>query len=180
MDDDLDFPASEVFKPRHPPLETYWWSIVIACAFFILCIAVYLCCKLKYCKNNNPGDNELEPMELELQVIETSPAPVRVPPAVRLSIPHVVYCEDFKIPHHEEICALCQCEFKRGKEISIIPRCTHVLHTDCIDEYMDRSGTTYPYCREPLAGHGEDDVGTSTAAADGDNNGEDTAGANPL
>ncbi|KAF7817882.1 E3 ubiquitin-protein ligase ATL6 [Senna tora] len=46
-------------------------------------------------------------------------------------------------------CAVCLCEFEDSETLRLIPKCDHVFHPDCIDEWL-ASHTTCPVCRANL------------------------------
>ncbi|KAJ7973385.1 E3 ubiquitin-protein ligase ATL6-like [Quillaja saponaria] len=47
-------------------------------------------------------------------------------------------------------CAVCLCEFEDDEKLRLIPKCDHVFHPECIDEWL-KSHTTCPVCRANLA-----------------------------
>ncbi|KAI4301829.1 hypothetical protein L6164_035069 [Bauhinia variegata] len=47
-------------------------------------------------------------------------------------------------------CAVCLCEFEDTETLRLIPKCDHVFHPECIDEWL-ASHTTCPVCRANLA-----------------------------
>lgn len=46
-------------------------------------------------------------------------------------------------------CAVCLCEFEDTETLRLIPKCDHVFHPECIDEWLS-SHTTCPVCRADL------------------------------
>ncbi|XP_004494634.1 E3 ubiquitin-protein ligase ATL6-like [Cicer arietinum] len=46
-------------------------------------------------------------------------------------------------------CAVCLCEFEDTETLRLIPKCDHVFHPECIDEWLS-SHTTCPVCRANL------------------------------
>ncbi|RDX80191.1 E3 ubiquitin-protein ligase ATL6, partial [Mucuna pruriens] len=46
-------------------------------------------------------------------------------------------------------CAVCLCEFEDTETLRLIPKCDHVFHPECIDEWL-ASHTTCPVCRANL------------------------------
>lgn len=47
-------------------------------------------------------------------------------------------------------CAVCLSDFESGVDIHQLPRCNHVFHQGCIDEWLDHQQTTCPLCRSSL------------------------------
>ncbi|KAG5056118.1 hypothetical protein AAZX31_03G219600 [Glycine max] len=46
-------------------------------------------------------------------------------------------------------CAVCLCEFEDTETLRLLPKCDHVFHPECIDEWLS-SHTTCPVCRANL------------------------------
>ncbi|KAE9598117.1 putative transcription factor C2H2 family [Lupinus albus] len=46
-------------------------------------------------------------------------------------------------------CAICLCEFEDSDTLRLIPKCDHVFHPECIDEWLS-SHSTCPVCRANL------------------------------
>jgi hypothetical protein len=44
------------------------------------------------------------------------------------------------------MCAICREAFEHGEICSEVPRCRHLFHRNCIDEWL-KSKTTCPMCR---------------------------------
>lgn len=55
-----------------------------------------------------------------------------------------------KIGKHALECAVCLSEFEDAETLRLIPKCDHVFHTECIDEWLV-SHTTCPVCRANLS-----------------------------
>jgi E3 ubiquitin-protein ligase ATL6/9/15/31/42/55 len=75
-------------------------------------------------------------------------------------------------------CAVCLNEFEDDETLRLIPKCDHVFHPECIDEWL-ASHTTCPVCRANLAPQpGDDDsvpqLGELTAQADVEAQNEDS------
>jgi E3 ubiquitin-protein ligase ATL6/9/15/31/42/55 len=68
--------------------------------------------------------------------------------AVLETFPIMVYSEvkEHKIGKGSLECAVCLCEFEDDENIRLLPKCSHVFHTDCIDEWLS-SHVTCPVCR---------------------------------
>ncbi|KAM5561323.1 E3 ubiquitin-protein ligase ATL31-like [Rosa sericea] len=65
-------------------------------------------------------------------------------------------------------CAVCLNEFEDDETLRLIPKCDHVFHPECIDEWL-ASHTTCPVCRanlEPQAGDPVVELGELTAQDD--------------
>jgi len=48
----------------------------------------------------------------------------------------------YKVP--DEVCAICQMEWEAGEQVRRLPRCLHVFHRECIDEWLLNSSTCCP------------------------------------
>lgn len=68
--------------------------------------------------------------------------------AVLETFPVMVYSEvkEHKIGKGSLECAVCLCEFEDDENIRLLPKCSHVFHADCIDEWLS-SHVTCPVCR---------------------------------
>ncbi|KAJ7978010.1 putative Ring finger protein [Quillaja saponaria] len=73
-------------------------------------------------------------------------------PAVIETFPTLEYTmvKGLKIGKGALECAVCLCEFEDDEKLRLIPKCDHVFHPDCIDEWL-KSHTTCPVCRANLA-----------------------------
>ncbi|KAM7272938.1 hypothetical protein ACFE04_027602 [Oxalis oulophora] len=58
-------------------------------------------------------------------------------------------------------CAVCLNEFEDDETLRLIPKCDHVFHPECIDEWLSLH-TTCPVCRANLAPEEADSVGELT------------------
>jgi len=72
-------------------------------------------------------------------------------PAVIQTFPILEYSEVkiHKIGKEALECAVCLCEFEDSETLRLIPKCDHVFHPECIDEWLS-SHTTCPVCRANL------------------------------
>lgn len=72
-------------------------------------------------------------------------------PAVIQTFPTLEYSEVkiHKIGKEDLECAVCLCEFEDTETLRLIPKCDHVFHPECIDEWLS-SHTTCPVCRANL------------------------------
>ncbi|MED6209287.1 hypothetical protein PIB30_053199 [Stylosanthes scabra] len=72
-------------------------------------------------------------------------------PAVIETFPILEYSEVkiHKIGKEILECAVCLCEFEDTETLRLIPKCDHVFHPECIDEWLS-SHTTCPVCRANL------------------------------
>ncbi|KAK4282376.1 hypothetical protein QN277_013760 [Acacia crassicarpa] len=49
-----------------------------------------------------------------------------------------------------DVCAICLTEFKEGDTGRLLPNCNHIFHHGCIYEWIKRSNTACPLCREVI------------------------------
>ncbi|TKY61470.1 E3 ubiquitin-protein ligase ATL6 [Spatholobus suberectus] len=72
-------------------------------------------------------------------------------PSVIQTFPILEYSEVkvHKIGKEALECAVCLCEFEEAETLRLIPKCDHVFHPACIDEWLG-SHTTCPVCRANL------------------------------
>lgn len=70
------------------------------------------------------------------------------------SFPKVVLGESKRLPSPSisdtNTCAICLCEYCAKDSIRCIPECHHCFHADCVDEWLQKSGTC-PICRSSPA-----------------------------
>ncbi|KAF3333089.1 E3 ubiquitin-protein ligase ATL6-like protein [Carex littledalei] len=68
--------------------------------------------------------------------------------AVLETFPIMVYSEvkEHQIGKGSVECAVCLCEFQDDENIRLLPKCIHMFHPDCIDEWL-LSHVTCPLCR---------------------------------
>ncbi|CAL9211499.1 E3 ubiquitin-protein ligase ATL31-like [Musa acuminata AAA Group] len=73
-------------------------------------------------------------------------------PEVLQTFPTLIYAEvkGLKAGKGALECAVCLSEFEDDEELRLLPRCSHVFHTDCIDAWL-ASHVTCPVCRANLA-----------------------------
>lgn len=71
--------------------------------------------------------------------------------AVLWSIPVTVYtaADDVEMGRAGE-CPICLGEFLDGEKVRVLPKCGHVFHVTCIDEWVVLDASC-PTCRRPVA-----------------------------
>ncbi|KAK3006640.1 hypothetical protein RJ639_016418 [Escallonia herrerae] len=47
-----------------------------------------------------------------------------------------------------ESCSICLAEFERGELLRVLPRCKHMFHKDCIDQWLPSRSLHCPVCRD--------------------------------
>ncbi|RWW19501.1 hypothetical protein GW17_00016443 [Ensete ventricosum] len=79
-------------------------------------------------------------------------------PEVLETFPTLVYADvkGLKVGKGALECAVCLSEFEDDEELRLLPRCSHVFHSDCIDAWL-ASHVTCPVCRANLAEQADDD-----------------------
>ncbi|XP_038976994.1 E3 ubiquitin-protein ligase ATL31-like [Phoenix dactylifera] len=72
-------------------------------------------------------------------------------PAVLETFPTLVYSEvkGLRIGKEAPECAVCLSEFEDDETLRLLPKCSHVFHTDCIDTWL-ATHATCPVCRSNL------------------------------
>lgn len=61
-------------------------------------------------------------------------------------LPEIFWNKEGK-PHDEEKCLICLSEYQESEKLRILP-CSHRLHKDCVDKWLNRNRTC-PVCRVP-------------------------------
>nr|KYP71250.1 RING-H2 finger protein ATL3B [Cajanus cajan] len=119
--------------------------ILVAALFLVAFFSIYI----RHCADSSP--NSLGPA--------AAAAAARARRAARGLDPELI--ETFPILEYSEVkihkigkealeCAVCLCEFEDTETLRLIPKCDHVFHPECIDEWL-KSHTTCPVCRADLA-----------------------------
>nr|DAD40336.1 TPA_asm: hypothetical protein HUJ06_014659 [Nelumbo nucifera] len=62
-------------------------------------------------------------------------------------------------PFESENCAICLAEFEYGQTVRVLPRCKHIFHKDCIDQWLPARSSFCPVCRDQAV---ENDVNPPT------------------
>ena len=73
------------------------------------------------------------------------------------AIPSVTLGEDGRMTKEEEdekTCSICLSEYQPNEKLKTLPQCLHGFHSDCIDQWLQSSGTC-PICRVPPPPHHE-------------------------
>ncbi|KAI3456481.1 hypothetical protein Pfo_013144 [Paulownia fortunei] len=51
------------------------------------------------------------------------------------------------INNEEEMCSICLAEFEKEDLVNKLPRCGHIFHMECMEQWLDRCQFTCPLCR---------------------------------
>ncbi|XP_061348513.1 E3 ubiquitin-protein ligase ATL6-like [Gastrolobium bilobum] len=145
---DSPYPNLNKFNPSFAIIIV----ILVAALFLMGFFSIYV----RHCADSPP--NSLHPLTngrsrraargLDAEVIETFP------------ILEYSEVKVHKIGKEALECAVCLCEFEETETLRLIPKCDHVFHPECIDEWL-ASHTTCPVCRAnlvPIAGESVHDV----------------------
>ncbi|KAK8327609.1 hypothetical protein V6Z12_A11G194200 [Gossypium hirsutum] len=52
-----------------------------------------------------------------------------------------------------ETCAICLEEYVHGERVRVLPRCKHMFHKDCIEEWLEVPSLHCPICRDKVLEH---------------------------
>ncbi|GMI66069.1 hypothetical protein HRI_000276200 [Hibiscus trionum] len=52
-----------------------------------------------------------------------------------------------------ESCAICLEEYVQGEKVRVLPRCKHMFHKDCIEEWLQVPSLHCPICRDQVLEH---------------------------
>ncbi|XP_078157309.1 E3 ubiquitin-protein ligase ATL31-like [Carex rostrata] len=118
--------------------------IVLICAFFFL---GFFSIFVRNCGSNGSGAGASVRGALA-NAMARSRRQRGLDAAVLETFPIMVYSEvkEHKIGKGTLECAVCLCEFEDDENIRLLPKCSHVFHADCIDEWLS-SHVTCPVCR---------------------------------
>ncbi|KAK7284327.1 hypothetical protein RJT34_19072 [Clitoria ternatea] len=117
--------------------------ILVAALFLMGFFSIYI----RHCADS-PSNNTVGP----ITAARSRRAARGLDPAVIDTFPILEYSEVkvHKIGKEALECAVCLCEFEETETLRLIPKCDHVFHPDCIDEWL-KSHTTCPVCRANLS-----------------------------
>lgn len=81
-----------------------------------------------------------------------SPATVGLDPVIIETFPTMIYSDvkSLMTGNSPLECAVCICEFEDEEELTLLPKCDHAFHPQCISMWL-ASHTTCPVCRGNLA-----------------------------
>ncbi|XP_039054520.1 RING-H2 finger protein ATL74-like [Hibiscus syriacus] len=65
-------------------------------------------------------------------------------------IPVLVYGESTS---EVESCAICLEEYVKGEKVRVLPRCKHMFHKECIEEWFEVPSLHCPICRDRVLEH---------------------------
>ncbi|KAF3339376.1 E3 ubiquitin-protein ligase ATL6-like protein [Carex littledalei] len=85
------------------------------------------------------------------QIPTANRRPRGLDPEIIESLPTMVYSEvkEHKVGKGALECAVCLSEFEDDETLRLLPKCSHVFHTDCIDAWL-AGHVTCPVCRYNL------------------------------
>ncbi|XP_039010474.1 RING-H2 finger protein ATL74-like [Hibiscus syriacus] len=52
-----------------------------------------------------------------------------------------------------ESCAICLEEYVKGEKVRVLPRCKHMFHKECIEEWLEVPSLHCPICRDRVLEH---------------------------
>jgi hypothetical protein len=55
-------------------------------------------------------------------------------------------CEKYTTPRRETMCSICLSDFKEGDNVSVLPKCKHTFHYDCLADWIKLKNNC-PLCR---------------------------------
>jgi E3 ubiquitin-protein ligase ATL6/9/15/31/42/55 len=116
--------------------------VLISAFFFLGFFSVYI----RNCGGNSGGTGSVR--SAMANAMGRSRRQRGLDAAVLETFPIMVYSEvkEHKIGKGSLECAVCLCEFEDDENIRLLPKCNHVFHADCIDEWLS-SHVTCPVCR---------------------------------
>ncbi|KAM7280904.1 hypothetical protein ACFE04_008038 [Oxalis oulophora] len=133
--------------------------VLIAAFFFMGFFSVYI----RYCSESSNG-NSIRPLTHARSCHATARG---LDPEVILTFPTFPYSDvkELKIGKGALECAVCLNEFEDDETLRLIPKCDHVFHPECIDEWLSLH-TTCPVCRANLVPGLTDDDSSPPQVAD--------------
>ncbi|KAK1262771.1 RING-H2 finger protein ATL80 [Acorus gramineus] len=68
-------------------------------------------------------------------------------PEELLSMPVIVFSTEEEASFETASCAICLEDFAEGEELRVLPKCGHVFHKECIDQWVVTRSSFCPMCR---------------------------------
>lgn len=144
--------------------------IVLVCFFIVLAVlSVYT----RQCTDQRFGGRLLLSTAQDGTITRSRRAARGLDAAVIATFPTFVYSnvKDLKIGKGSLECAICLSEFEDDDTLRLLPKCSHVFHSDCIDAWLV-SHSTCPVCRASLVPKPGDISFAALLNSDSGNNGD--------
>ncbi|URE02092.1 E3 ubiquitin-protein ligase [Musa troglodytarum] len=121
--------------------------VVIISTFFVL---VFFSLYIRNCAGEDDFGGSIWRRAAEARSVR--PQQRGLSPEVLETFPTLMYADvkGLKAGKGSLECAVCLSEFKDDEELRLLPRCSHVFHTECIGAWL-ASHVTCPVCRANLA-----------------------------
>ncbi|XP_064965339.1 E3 ubiquitin-protein ligase ATL6-like [Musa acuminata AAA Group] len=121
--------------------------VVIISTFFVL---VFFSLYVRNCTGQDDFGGSIWRRAAEARSVR--PQQRGLSPEVLETFPTLMYADvkGLKVGKGSLECAVCLSEFDDDEELRLLPRCSHVFHTDCIGAWL-ASHVTCPVCRANLA-----------------------------
>ncbi|KAK8685752.1 hypothetical protein V6N13_124787 [Hibiscus sabdariffa] len=118
--------------------------IVFSSIVAVISLGLIVCLLFKcFCRSNRSSDeNSTKSIDSELKQI---PVLVYGEPASQSSCSKAVV--------EVESCAICLEEYVKGEKVRVLPRCKHMFHKDCIEEWLEVPSLHCPICRDQVLEH---------------------------
>ncbi|KMZ68455.1 E3 ubiquitin-protein ligase, ATL family [Zostera marina] len=145
QDDNVPPTSQETFNPKFNPSMAIIIAILISAFFFLGFFSIYL----RQCGNSSDGSTR---GRASIARRSRRFANRGLNPLTIERFPTLLYSDvkEHKIGKGALECAVCISEFEDDEMIRLLPKCDHVFHTNCIDEWLG-THTTCPVCRDNLA-----------------------------
>ncbi|XWS33864.1 hypothetical protein CRYUN_Cryun22dG0119600 [Craigia yunnanensis] len=124
--------------------------ITIMVAMVILCLIALVIYKCFHRSNDSSNENPTEPkpsIDVELAAI-----PVLVFRSESTLPSSQPSCSD-QISLELENCAICLENYVHGDKVRVLPRCKHMFHKSCIEEWLQVPSLHCPICRDQILEH---------------------------
>ncbi|AES82533.1 putative transcription factor C2H2 family [Medicago truncatula] len=145
-----DNPTNPNFNQEFNPSFAIIIVILVAALFLMGFFSIYI----RRCSDSPSSNNLLLPITNGRRAVARG-----LDPSVIETFPILEYSEVkiHKIGKDVLECAVCLMEFEDTETLRLIPKCDHVFHPECIDEWLS-SHTTCPVCRANLVPQPGDSV----------------------
>ncbi|EOX90847.1 zinc finger protein [Theobroma cacao] len=113
-----------------------------------LCLIVLLICKCFHLSNRSRNPTNVNPRAPSIDdELASIPALVYAESTLWSSQPS---CSDDDSLELEEHCAICLEGYVHGDSVSVLPRCKHMFHKKCIEEWLQVPSLHCPICRDQI------------------------------
>ncbi|XP_051140453.1 RING-H2 finger protein ATL79-like [Andrographis paniculata] len=157
-----EVPQAEILSHSSPPYATPetppagrcdaqkcpWWPYTSSRDFKIntTLVLVFLFCTVIFALIINLAIRYIIALRCVRRRRRRIPIPIPIAANRRVEMPWAIYSEGMKLAGTEAVCAICLSEIAVGERISVVEKCGHGFHVECIQRWL-ASHSSCPTCR---------------------------------